>query len=280
MNKCYCIHCGVINDSKRKLCSSCHKRLRPYDKDFEYLITDNIDGEIRGSIVSTILAFIKSHMYGVILSITLVSVIVPNIVLSNKGNTVVEKPGVLLSSEFRSGEYNNYQDLFKDFLVSLDKKEDISKYRYSTYYDLGGIELEDRYNFYLSQREYFADNDEPFFLEYIRTKNETSNQDEVKREAIGEESLYNDIEDVQTYYIYLMPCYGDDCHEHVDVGTAPLDMFYFNFVKRDGKWYFLRVSYDVAESLPDDKDYGYILRGEIHKYPSMEEEAALELSES
>ena len=168
MNKCYCIHCGVINDSKRKICSVCHKRLRPYDKDFEYLITDNIDGEIRGNIVNAILLFIKSHMYGVILSITLVSVIVPNIILSkNDSNTVVERPAILLGNEDNNDGYNNYQDLFKDLLVSLDKKEDISKYRYSTHFDLGGIELEDRYDFYLSQTKYFEDNDEAYFLEYI-----------------------------------------------------------------------------------------------------------------
>ncbi len=280
MNKCYCIHCGVINDSKRKKRTSCHKRLRPFDKDLEFLITDNLDGELRGSIVNAVLTFIKSHMYGVILSITLVSVVVPNIILAkNDAQKVVEKPSVLLSNE-NAGGYSDYKVLFKDLLVSLDKKEDISKYRYTTYYDIGNTELEDRYDYYVRQIEYLENTNEEYFLEYIRGKYEDVNEDDVRKYGIGNENLYNDIEDVELYYVYLMPCYGDDCHDQVDYGMSPIDLYYFNFVKRDGKWYFLRVSPDTAENLPDDKDYGYILNGVIHKYPSMEEEYELEQNRS
>ena len=140
MKYCYCPFCGTKNSVKNKKCVSCKKKIKEVDQDFMNLVTGSVQGKIEEGILSVILSFIKAHTYGVLLSITLIAVTVPNIVLANNKpkNIVQEKPWILtqtnscISKKFKEKYTYVYQTkeecihegyrIFEDESASIDER--------------------------------------------------------------------------------------------------------------------------------------------------------------
>lgn len=131
MKACYCPSCGTINNPKNKRCMKCDSKLRPYDKDFIKIIYDQVEGDIRGGIVSSILAFLQAHTYGVALSITLIAVIVPNIVLTSRQTNVVDKkPEILLKNQCVSKKFEQI------YSYVYETEEECQNKGYNAFYEI------------------------------------------------------------------------------------------------------------------------------------------------
>ena len=131
MKTCYCPSCGTINHFKNKRCMKCDSKLKPYDSDLIKLISDQAEGDIRGGIVSLILEFLKAHTYGIVFSITLVAVIVPNIALASKKTTIVDKkPDILLTNQCISKKFAH------DYTYVYETNDECIKEGYNAFYKI------------------------------------------------------------------------------------------------------------------------------------------------
>lgn len=72
----YCVYCGTENDIKIKKCVKCKKQLDPKNRPFrDYLVEkvkDKVTGDVQENIFSLITNYIKSHLYGFILTCSVV----------------------------------------------------------------------------------------------------------------------------------------------------------------------------------------------------------------
>ena len=76
-NKKYCIYCGSENDSTSKTCCHCDKELNPTENLLkEYLLNrtkDKLKGNIEDNLYNTIKNFLLSHLYGSLITVSIVS---------------------------------------------------------------------------------------------------------------------------------------------------------------------------------------------------------------
>lgn len=144
----YCIYCGTENISGSKKCIKCKKKLDSKEhlwRDYLYShIKDDLKGNVTDKFFSLITNYVKSHLYGVILTITIVSTVITGVV-TKVDDTIVEvteKPLVEIKREelmlddpiveeiyktnkFFSGSYYDV-NFYEDRLITYDdiKEED------------------------------------------------------------------------------------------------------------------------------------------------------------
>ena len=91
MNKIHCIHCNQINNYKDINCIKCHKSLHEIDKYYTDMLKDHFKGEIKDSVTSFLIQLIKENIYGIIMTITIVSTIAVNVAIRADNPKVVSK---------------------------------------------------------------------------------------------------------------------------------------------------------------------------------------------
>lgn len=104
MKNVFCVHCGKKNKAKTKICTKCKKKLNPRKKLFmDYIINHIKDfflGNVDGKITNFIYSFIKRHLYGLILTATLIftgTILIDTYEVINEDiNQVNNKPDILL----------------------------------------------------------------------------------------------------------------------------------------------------------------------------------------
>ena len=276
MNKCYCPVCGSINHPKNKKCMVCGEKLKQMDQDLSRLVTGEAKGKVEGGIVSFILTFIQTHTYGVLLSITLVAVVVPNVLLANphQGHEVTSKPSALMTTKVNKSGYADAKEIMNDFMKDLSLEENIEKYRYDTYFEVNQSMLNDRFNLFQNEIQKFHTNNQKYYIEYARHRYENASLPDVYKYGVGDAVNHEDIEGVEMMMVYTFICDDNICEDKEGVINAvfnPTNYFYFHFVKRDGNWYFYRASDDAAECLMDDTFYYYVHEGYVKRYPSIQE---------
>lgn len=81
-NKTYCVFCGQENNSKDNKCCKCGKELNPKENLLkEYLFNktkEKFKGDIDDSIFNLLFNFFKSHLYGFVLTLSIVGVVIVN----------------------------------------------------------------------------------------------------------------------------------------------------------------------------------------------------------
>ena len=276
MNRCYCPICGSINSFKNKRCMKCDSRLRPWDKDLEFLITNQLEGDIRGGIVSAVLTFLKSHLYGVVLSITLIAVIVPNVILTSQenGHNVTLKPRILLTQEKNTKKYATSKEMMVDFMKDLTTSKDLNNYLYENYFEVDKTKYHNNLDKLKNVLENKEANNQDYYIEFARHHYENANQEEVYQYGVGIEEEYKYIEAVDMIMVYVYNCLNKECKGDEGINNSPnspTDWFYLHFVKRNGNWYFYQVSDDAADCLVDDTFYYYLKDGKESRYPSIKE---------
>lgn len=99
----YCIYCGTKNKKEDKKCKKCKKKLNPKDRPLlEYLkskIKDDLKGNIEDNIINIITKYIKSHLYGFILTCSIIittTCVITNIIEDNHIEIVTKKPSLSL----------------------------------------------------------------------------------------------------------------------------------------------------------------------------------------
>ena len=78
----YCIHCGSEN-KKNKICRVCNRPVKEIDiKILEY-IKGKVSGDVIDSVTDTIISFIKHHIYGIVLTISIIVSVSSNVIIRN-----------------------------------------------------------------------------------------------------------------------------------------------------------------------------------------------------
>lgn len=84
MSKIYCVFCGTENKVEDKKCSKCKKELNPLEHPFKDYIYNHIKDDLKGkatdSIISLLKNFIKSHLYGSLMTAAIIFTVVAGIV--------------------------------------------------------------------------------------------------------------------------------------------------------------------------------------------------------
>lgn len=83
MSKIYCVFCGEENNSSNKKCKNkdCNRELNPKSHLFRNYVIDKFKGEVDDSLFKLIIKFLKGNLYGMVLSVSIVTIIA--IVISN-----------------------------------------------------------------------------------------------------------------------------------------------------------------------------------------------------
>ena len=91
MGRIHCIHCNQINDDNEMICSNCHKTLYELDKYYTDMLKDHVKGKLKDSVTSFLLQLIKENLYGIVMTITIVSTVVVNVAIRSDNPEVVSK---------------------------------------------------------------------------------------------------------------------------------------------------------------------------------------------
>ena len=91
MGKIHCIHCNQINDDNEMFCSNCHKTLYEIDKYYTDMLKDHLTGKVKDSFTSFLLQLIKENLYGIIMTITVISTVVVNVAVRSDNAEVVSE---------------------------------------------------------------------------------------------------------------------------------------------------------------------------------------------
>lgn len=89
MGKIHCIHCNQINDDNEMFCINCHKSLYEIDKYYTDMLKDHLTGKVKDSVTSFLLQLIKENLYGIIMTITVISTVVVNVAIRSDNPEVV-----------------------------------------------------------------------------------------------------------------------------------------------------------------------------------------------
>lgn len=117
MSKIYCVYCGTKNKDSDKQCSKCKKKLNPIEHPFkDYLynhIRDDLKGKVTDSIISLIENFIKSHIYGTLMSAVIIFTITSGIIGligSRQGyiEKVNQRPNLIVENDLGHNEDDDY----------------------------------------------------------------------------------------------------------------------------------------------------------------------------
>ena len=272
MNKCYCIYCKSENDKKSKTCRVCNRKLKPIDELYLNYLKDNakdkVSGDILDNVTDFITSFIKKHLYGIIMSITIVSVVTGNVIVNNNLNETIipneklvsEKPVLAVSN------YTDYKVLVNDFLTSLSNLESIDKYYYKTYFneeisnDLTNniIDMYKKINGYNHMEEF---NQMVFYVEDTK-------KPEFKDISGIDVSLYDDF---KVFSFSVSECKSNVCginnvKDYREVSIEELNSYYFiSFVKKNGYWYYYKTSEHMYEGGGTDFG-GFIIDNQVYDY--------------
>lgn len=224
-NKIYCVYCGCQNPIKTEKCSKCHKKLNPKENNFqEYLKSkgkDKIKDTVQDSFLSIVINFIKSHLYGVILTcsviISSVFVVITEVVnhvditkVESKPNIVqkIEYAGVGLDSLGVASKYvSAIQNNDKEMIQSLQLKnfypeiyEELKSLKYVKQYETVFAEF-----FPILQNE-LKDNGESFFKNMVGEVY-IGDSDLTIKEGKYDDYIFN------RYTISMPYCYENTCDD-------------------------------------------------------------------
>lgn len=301
MRKCYCIHCMTVNDTHDKVCKKCGETLRPVDqqlKEFVYGETQSyIEDEIKGKFTDLLIQFIKSHIYGIVVSISVVTMVVINIVAPNAAEVPSDKIVTERPSVFSGSNYTDLQSITEDFLSDVYLGKNTDKYRYHTYYQVNEDVLQDNYDFFY-QSSQLIHSRYPYYLNFILQKypndfhdskekiyNQYSDpetadsfygiQQENIKNAVTDRSLLDDLDEIKIVAIDFCKCVNAECtgtpwecERFTDEGVKPY--YHLSFVKRDSNWYLLKVAKDTSDVISDPTYLGYINENGLKVYTKEE----------
>lgn len=146
----YCIYCGTKNEYKNEKCTKCKKKMNPkYSEFLGYLkskIKDKYLGDIEDNAVSIITNYIKSHLYGTILTCAIIATSSIGLVFASQDNfikKVDEKPTVIFKKEY-AGVGLSSSDVAKKYVEAIIKDDivTVKNLQLSTFYpEITGKEM-------------------------------------------------------------------------------------------------------------------------------------------
>ena len=284
MGKIHCIHCNQINDDNEMICNNCHKTLYELDKYYTDMLKDHLTGKVKDSVTGFLLQLIKENLYGIIMTITIVSTVVVNVAIRSDNPEVVSEitktsevsvhsDGIKSSTQYEAlkvlgkAYYDKDYDLLNksSYLYNFGNKysSDIKKL---TNYGTTLEEITEKHmgKFIYLQFEYY--NEERYkelydkYLDNVKhALYPLTNETEYANVKVN----IPNIEDIDTYnveaLVFSKEPYGYENRE-------ALYLFTVVYVKIDGSWYYLYSTTAEKRKISDyyasmafvDNDFVYL----------------------
>lgn len=284
MGKIHCIHCNQINDDNEIICNNCHKTLYELDKYYTDMLKDHLTGKVKDSVTGFLLQLIKENLYGIIMTITIVSTVVVNVAIRSDNPEVVSEitktsevsvhsDGIKSSTQYEAlkvlgkAYYDKDYDLLNksSYLYNFGNKysSDIKKL---TNYGTTLEEITEKHmgKFIYLQFEYY--NEERYkelydkYLDNVKhALYPLTNETEYANVKVN----IPNIEDIDTYnveaLVFSKEPYGYENRE-------ALYLFTVVYVKIDGSWYYLYSTTAEKRKISDyyasmafvDNDFVYL----------------------
>lgn len=154
--KIFCVYCGKENDTQKKLCKKCFRKLHPKDHLLLEYIKSKIKGKCEDGLFSIIKGYIRSHLYGFIITcsilVTTVSMITNLVNAKNPFEIVTEKPIAITTQYEYQGTGLSKEEVAQKYIFAL-KENDISTAK--------GLQLKefnrDVYNQLINDKNHYQD---------------------------------------------------------------------------------------------------------------------------
>lgn len=265
-NDIYCVYCGTGNVLEDKKCKNCKKQLDPKNRPFrDYMIDkfkDKVDGDIQDNIISLIVEFIKSNLYGVMLTCSIVFTAVAGISggfeTSNEYKSVDTKPEVNIQLKYK-GEGLTPEEIVVKYGEALNNNDlnSIRSYELATFYpdiyeELKGSNLKVNgvvYYTFLDKNDLYDDSAVLFKME--------DNYDLGMYFGENPQGKYGDYEFIR-YPLYIEYSYIDYVDEKGDNGYA-FD-YSIEFIKVDGNYYISGTEVDTFISISQQIHHEFLLK--------------------
>lgn len=127
-NKVYCVFCGTKNNFDQVRCTKCHKKLNPKERPLlDYLkskISDKYMSDVEDTIYSILIHYIKSHLYGVVVTCSIVVSAFSVVVNAdfNRLEKVDEKPTVVNRISY-AGKGLNSLEVAEKYIEALQSSD-------------------------------------------------------------------------------------------------------------------------------------------------------------
>ena len=294
MEKIHCIYCNEQNDEKNVKCSKCGKELDELDQYLLKLIKGDFTGLAKDKLIFLIEAFIKQHIYGIVLTMTVIISAATNIIVRAENAPVVEEftnPPVVINTSQKVKQDGIAAQLSEEQLMNyisiLDQKDfnnyDRLSYDYTfgtNYYDelvQEGNGLEDFIKKYGRKVLYFNvydiysyENYNSKYPEELKLVESTYLKPLTDSNTLptGEDIQIDGLEDVKGYNVQVMACEDRVCRKSY-INTK---IYQVIFIKVNGEWYYLYSSIDVARSPSEyikqvlNKNDGYKVYETLYRY--------------
>lgn len=120
----YCVHCGAENKLEDKKCCKCKKTIKPKSNLIEYMKKTAKD-KAEENIISIITDYIKSHLYGTILTCSIIVTLSSAVVVNTENNYIqkVREMPNLSSTNTYAGEGLTASEVVKKYVESVRLKD-------------------------------------------------------------------------------------------------------------------------------------------------------------
>lgn len=273
-NNIYCVYCGTGNILEDKKCSKCKKELNPKNRPFrDYLkekIQDKLEGDIQDNILSIMINFVKTHLYGSILTcsivITAVSVVTNLVNNSNDFEEVKERPNIVQKYEY-AGEGLNAEEVTRKYADALDSGDlkTIKSLELGTFYPEVLKELEgstsipnDMYGSttFFSTHDIFDNRETLFKME--KGFNIGFSFGVVPEGRYGEYNFFR-------HPIFITYCFENNCDKENNIFYASIAV---EVIEVEGNYYVSGSKKEVSMSIGQEIEYKFLLdnKGDVSKF--------------
>jgi len=275
MKKIHCIHCNHINEDEKITCEKCGKELHEIDAYFVKLVKGDITSFAKDKVFFLIEEFIRTHIYGFVLTLTIVVGAATNILARASNAPVVNNfttPQQTISTTTEKVNEDGIaaqlsEEQMMNLIILLDQKdyESYDKLAYDYTYGTNiyeqlveeekGLEAfikrfrnkilyYNTYDLYDSEtytpkHQDIKDAIHKTLLKPITNPNELPTGDDIK---------IDNLEDYRAYFLEIMACDDAKCRgSYLATGE-----FTVVFVKVDNAWYYL---YSSKDQLRNPREY-------------------------
>ena len=231
MKKIHCIYCNKLNNEKDKKCIKCDNYLHEIDQYYLKLIKGEIEGKIKDSFFAFLTTLIKQHIYGVILTLTVVAGVTTNVIARQDNAPVVNSITESTTTEVRHTEVvNNGTNIYDELVSSGHGLEDfIRKYSNKVIY-FNSYDIYDTETYNPPHPEIIAEVEQTA-LKRLTSPNEF---------PTGEDIKIDNLEAVKVFYLQAMACEDTVCRASY-LATQEYGVI---LIKVNSEWFYLYSSND------------------------------------
>ena len=264
--KIYCVYCGTKNTLEDKKCSKCKKQLDPKNRPvYDYLkdqLKDKVEGTLQDNIFSLITNFIQTHLYGTVLTCSIIFTVVSGIssIVGNpvEYDTTNKRPVVSVNYEYLGEGLTpeeiviKYADAFNKGDLKSVKSYELNTFHPDIYNELIGSNLKNNgvvHFTFLNKKDLYKDSSVLFRME--------NSYDVGLYFGENPKGKYKNYEFIR-YPLYLEYSYVDYEDEKGDDGYA-FD-YSIEFIKVDGNYYISGTEVDTFISISQQIHHEFLIK--------------------